>query len=252
MKKVKCVNNDVTSVVDKYAHDVGMLMVNEFTGLLKGLENPLKPILGSGNLKIPKTTAIFNMSSAKDCVSLAKGQCKACIVSELKELINVCYARKAEIQYPNVLPYRERQEKFWLSISAEEFALHFLRINAGKREKFDKIRFNEAGDFHDQEGLDKAEKVAKLLSKYGVKAYCYTSRDDLDFSKVKHLVVNQSLNGLKDHKQIEGLTNAFLMITKEEGADHKLWPKGYAKCPADCRLCDRCSVKGKKSFIIQH
>jgi hypothetical protein len=252
MAKTKSVKNDVQSVVDRYAYDYGMLMVNEFAGLLGEWENPLKPILGTGNLKIPKTTAIFNMSSAKDCVSLDKGLCKACVVNELKELINVCYARKAEVQYPAVLPYRDRQEKYWLDVSAEEFALHFLRINANKRIKFDKMRFNEAGDFHDQEGLDKADKVAKLLLKYGVTVYCYTSRDDLDFTKVKHLVVNRSLNGLKEFEPVEGLTNEFLMITKEEGEDFKKWPKGYAKCPADCRICDRCSVKGKKSFVIQH
>jgi len=252
MTKVKSVNSDVQSVVDKYAKDVGMLMVNEFASLLNEWDNPLKPLLGSGNLKIPTTTAIFNMSSAKDCVSLEKGLCKACIVSELKELINVCYARKAEVQYPKVLPYRNRQEKYWLEVTAEEFALSLLRINAGKRIKFDKLRFNESGDFHDQEGLEKADKVAKLLSKYGVTVYCYTSRDDLDYTNVKHLVVNRSLNGLKEHEPVKGLSNEFLMITKEEGEDWKKWPKGYAKCPSDCRICDRCSVKGKKSFIIQH
>ena len=221
---------------------------------ITGVNLPLKKLIRAGNIKIPRSTAIFNMSSATDCASLKLGKCKACILSkDLKTLKNVCYAMKAERSYrPMVLPYRRRQELFWKSVTAKDFVIQFLVLNAMKRKPFTMIRLNEAGDFHTQACLDKAEKIAELLDGHDIKVYCYTSRDDLDFSNRKYLKVNRSLNGLKDYEAVNGLTNEFLMITKEEGKDWKKWPKGYAKCPADCRVCDRCSIEGKKTFIIQH
>ena len=47
--------------------------------------NPLRKLMKGGNKKLPKTTAIFNMSSATDCVSLKKNLCKACVYSKGKE-----------------------------------------------------------------------------------------------------------------------------------------------------------------------
>jgi hypothetical protein len=240
-KRAALQGSDVLGIVDDYAHDIGMLMVNQFAKLLCDQPNPLKSLVQAGNLKIPKTTAIFNMSSAQDCASLALGLCKACELNELKELITVCYAMKAERQYPAVIPYRQRQERVWLEITAEEFVTCFLRINAVKRNKFTKLRVNEAGDFHTQECVSKLDQIAKILSKYGVVTYCYTARDDLDFSKVKSLVVNGS-SFMKD-----GIANEFRMI--QEGDER---PKGMAQCPADCRICDRCSIPGKSSYVYKH
>ena len=66
-----------------------------------------------GNSKIPKTTLIFNMGSSKDCQSRILGMCLCA---------DVCYARKSEKIYPNVLPYRKRQADFWLDNDAEDIA----------------------------------------------------------------------------------------------------------------------------------
>jgi hypothetical protein len=197
---------------------------------------PLRNLIKGGNFKLPKTTAIFNMSSTFECASLAKGMCQAIVEKKL-----VCYARKAEIQYPNVLPYRRRQEKFWKETDAIEFATQFLFINALKRKPFKIIRFNEAGDFHTQACVDKVEAIAKILAKYGVKTYLYTSRKDLDFSKVEHFVINAS--GF-EHKD---LTNDFRLVQNLEDV-----PKGYDVCEQDCTVCARCSVKGAKNVIVQH
>jgi hypothetical protein len=150
---------------------------------------PLRDLIKGGNKKLPKTTAIFNMSSTYECSSLKLGMCQAVIKEKGKNKL-VCYARKAEIQYPNVKPYRRRQEKFWKNTDATTWATQFLFLNALKRKPFDKVRFNEAGDFHTQECVDKVEEIAKILNKYGVKVYCYTARKDLDYSGVKHYVIN--------------------------------------------------------------
>jgi len=207
-------------------------------------DNPLKGLIASGNLKIPKSTAIFNMSSATECASLKLGICSAVIDGK-----NFCYAMKSERSYrPNVKPYRDRQRDYWLKVSAEEFVWHFMLIQSLKPEPYTKIRLNEAGDFHSQECVDKAERIAQLLHPYDVKVYCYTSRKDLDFSKrrTNFLVVNGS--GFSK----AGVQNEFSIVPKEVGNDPKQWPKGYAKCPMDCTVCDRCSKPNKKTFVTQH
>jgi hypothetical protein len=248
-KKAKVNVNEaqLLSQIESYTQGKGMEMVYTFVKILDQIvpeeELPLARLIQPGNIKIPRETAIFNMSSATDCASLLLGKCKAMVWSDkLQKMVTVCYALKSERDYrPNVLPYRRRQEKFWKDVTPESFVVQFLIINARKRVKFDKIRLNEAGDFHDQACIDKAEKIAKLLAKFGIKVYCYTSRDDLDYTKVRNLVVNAS--GF----QAPGLKNEFTMIEKDQP-----WPKGYAKCPADCTICDRCSIMGKKTFVIQH
>lgn len=198
---------------------------------------PLRRLLGKeGNKKIPNTTAIFNMSSAHDCPSKKLGLCKAAACGVK------CYAIKSEVaSRPLVQPYRERQRDFWLSTSAESFAVQFLLINALRRVTFNALRFNEAGDFHSQECLDKAEKIARILKPYGVTCYCYTSRDDLDYHRLEALKVSGS--GFKK----DGVVNVFQIIDREEDK-----PKGYGLCPQDCRACDRCLKAGLRTAIVKH
>ena len=206
---------------------------------LSGLFNkiPLRKLIGEGNLKVPRTTAIFNMASATDCPSLKRGLCMAYVDGK-----HVCYARKAEYSYhPGVLPYRRRQEKLWLNTSAEDFAAQFLIINTMKKNKFTAIRFNESGDFHSQDCVTKTERIARILSKYGIKSYLYTSRMDLDFRKCEKLVVNGS--GFLGR----GVTNTFQIVKQINNI-----PKGFRACVGDCRICSRCMNKGMKTVIKKH
>jgi len=196
----------------------------------------LSKLISKGNMKLPKTTAIFNMGAAHDCPSLNKRLCQAFIKGKC-----VCYAMKAEYSYrPNVLPYRRRQEKYWKQITAEEFVNQFLQINNRKRNPYQAIRLNEAGDFWSQSCVNKAEKIAKMLKPYGVKVYCYTARKDLNFSECKNIVIN----GSGFHKK--GIRGIFVMVT-----DVKDKPKGYGVCCGDCRVCKRCIV-GKNTVILKH
>jgi hypothetical protein len=199
----------------------------------------LDSLLSSGNRKLPNTTAIFNMGSATHCPSFHKGLCKALDPNGKV----VCYAMKAETPlYPEVLPYRLKQAKFWGKVTAEEFAWQFLCINALKELPYDKLRFNEASDFRTQACVDKAEKIAMYLKRGGIKTYIYTHRSDLDYTRTKHLVVN----GSNFHK--EGVPNTFYMV--EDVKRDK--PKGWSVCPMDCKVCDRCSKRGQKIVVPRH
>jgi len=199
--------------------------------------SPLNDLIcHEGNIKVPSTTAIFNCSSATDCPSMRKGLCKAAKMG-IK-----CYALKAEYAYrPYALPYRRRQELYWKNISAQNFASEFLLLNSLKLKPFNKIRLNESGDFHSQDCVDKAEKIASILSRFGIKVYCYTSRSDLSFANCKHLIVSGS--GF----QKKGISNQFSIVK-----DLKDKPKGFGICCGNCRICNRCSTRGLRTVVMAH
>lgn len=171
-----------------------------------------KTLFSLGNLKIPATTAIFNLGPATDCPSKKLGFCQLANTTR-------CYALKAERLYPQVIPYRKRQHKYWIESSAKEFTLNLLQLK--KYKKITHLRFNEACDFFEQSCVDKAEKIAVELLNYDIITYCYTARKDLNFSKCTALTVNGS--GFMVH-------NNFLVSSK----------KGVYNCKMNCRNCSLC------------
>ena len=200
---------------------------------------PLSKLLSSGNRKLPTSTAIFNMGSAHDCPSLKLGLCKA----YNPDGKHVCYAFKSETSmFKKVEPYRNRQKAFWLHVTAEEFASQFLLINSIKIVKWKALRINESGDFWGQSCITKMDRIATILKPYGITVYGYTSREDLDYSKVKNIILSGS--GFEK----EGICNVFTMVEDVK----KDRPKGYGVCCGDCRKCNRCMIRGKKTVNKRH
>ena len=196
----------------------------------------LGSLLKDGNIKLPKTTAIFNLSSAHNCPSMKLGLCKALLQGAK------CYALKAENKMrKGVEPYRNRQEAFWHKVTAKEFVSQFILINSTKVIPYTAIRFNEAGDFHNQSCVNKAEEIALLLRRFGIRCYCYTSRSDLDYSKCRNLIVSGS--GFVK----AGITNEFKIIGKKDKV-----PKGYGLCVGNCKICRRCLIRNLKTAIRKH
>ena len=200
---------------------------------------PLYKLLSSGNRKLPITTAIFNMSSAHDCPSFKLGLCRA-YNSKGK---HICYARKAETSmFKCVEPRRNKQQDFWLNCTAEDFVSQILLINSMKANPWTALRLNESGDFHSQACVDKAERIALLLKRHGIIVYGYTSRSDLSFVNCKNLIVSGS-----SFKK-EGIANIFLMVEDIK----KQRPKGFGVCCGNCRVCNRCQVRGLNTVVKQH
>jgi hypothetical protein len=199
--------------------------------------SPLTSLVSSGNHKLPRTTGIFNMGSATDCPSRRLGLCQAFANGKC-----ICYALKAEREYrPFTLPFRRRQEIYWKNTPAKKFATDFVTMNMLKVRPYNALRLNESGDFWSQECVGKAEKIARILKRYGITTYCYTARSDLDFSRCKRLVVSGS--GFCK----EGIKGEFLMVK-----DVKVQrPRGYGVCVSNCRTCSRCLV-GRKTVIAIH
>ena len=172
-------------------------------------------VFSFGNRKLPKNTAIFNMSPAFDCES---DRLNLCSVSA------ICYAKKAERMYKAVLLYRQRQKIFWLGCTPDEFVEAFIEAKKKKAIKY--LRLNESGDFITQVCLEKAVAVSNLLyNDHGIKTYCYTARSDLDFTVRGRLVVNGS--GFM-------VDNNFMV---QEDNSKLVTPL----CPADCKICSMCT-----------
>jgi len=115
----------------------------------------LSDYIQSGNTKISKTTAIFNMGSAHDCPNRETENCQV--------PWEACYAGKAERVYKQTLPYRRRQEYLWDCMTPELFADAFMALNARKRKPYDSLRVSEAGDFRSDADIVRMNRIAELI-----------------------------------------------------------------------------------------
>jgi len=180
----------------------------------------LKKLVTFGNGKLPKSTIIFNMSSATDCTSKRMGQCLCS---------SKCYAMKAERLYPQVLPYRNRQNEYWINTNAEQICKDFVALLSKKRSIPTLFRFNEAGDFISQDCIVKLSIIASFLyDNYKIVTYGYTARKDLDFSKCSFLV--------KGSGHDNGNNGQTMVLYKGQEK-----PTDFVKCPGDCKKCSLCS-----------
>ena len=208
-----------------------------------------------GNAKIGKDTLIFNMGSATECASKLNGLCDI-----------DCYAMKSERLYPEVLPYRKRQESYWLESDAIEIGediaevIHRKNNNPRVRNKIKYVRVNEAGDLHSIDCLHKLIAVAEMNP--SVVFYTYTHRSDLitdDTHKLlpKNLVINTSNFKRKNLNEFfadcevklprkKGKNN-YLLVRKELRSKHGL------ACIGDCSKCTLCKVShGKRIAVPLH
>lgn len=190
-------------------------------------------LVSFGNNKLPKSTMIFNLGAASDCPSRELGLCR---------VGKACYALQAELMYPHSLPYRRRQGAFWRINPAELIAQYFaFEISRKKKVKITEIRFNEAGDFSDQEDVDKLNKVTEMIwRKSGVRSYVYTARKDLDFSQIgEQLTINGS-GFMAD--------NEFRAISPSASTSEY-----DIICGGDCTKCSLCTKKsGLRIAVIAH
>ena len=177
-----------------------------------------------GNHKIGTDTIIFNMGATDNCPSKELGLC---------QVKDICYAKKAERQYKNVILYRKRQEQQWLNYSAEEIA-NGIKSSIGRR-NIKYFRVNESGDFYTQNCVEKLKKVAELSPELIV--YTYTARKDLNFENLpKNLIINGS--GFM-------ISNEFIPVKSFSG-DNK-------KCAGNCRNCNLCKIsKNNKIEMLIH
>jgi len=189
----------------------------------------VESLITRGNKKLDRDTAIFNMTTAHDCPSNARGLCP---------MRSICYALKAEVQYKSALKFREHQAELWDNVSVEDFANTVFNIGQKGKLPIKYLRFNEAGDFRHQADVDKVVAISKEIAKLygdldihgvGVRVYMYTHGKDLDYTEAiatNNLTVNGS--GFMLNNNFDAIND----ITELGEGD---W-----LCNGDCRLCDAC------------
>jgi len=200
----------------------------------------LQDYISFGNNKIADTVGIFNFNSAHDCPNRETENCQVPWES--------CYAGRAERNYPQSLPYRRRQEYLWDSIDPETFAKAFIKVldrkiqygNGESYQQYD-LRFSEAGDFRHNSDIIRADKVAEILSEYGISVYTYSASNYLDWSLAQHFTVNASneLSEYGDRRYMaftDELPDEYVWCPHDKQKLEGVDPDDAIKC-GDCRLC---------------
>lgn len=219
--------------------------------------------ISRGNSKLGNDTLIFNMGSGTNCPSRKLGHCK---------LGNKCYALKAERLYPQCLPSRDRQEAYWLGNSIIRIIEDFGRLLTTKKTRVDGklvklesaikwLRFNEAGDFHSQECVEKLDQLSVYLELvHGIRTYGYSARKDLDFSDVNFAVKSSGhFNGNNGRTiakpKAELLADSMIKAGYEQGHPVAVSIqednyKMYTICPMDCKKCDACKTADGVNIVF--
>jgi len=182
------------------------------------------------------------MGPAKTCPSLKRGLCQAMYDGKC-----VCYARRAEQFYPQVMPYRQRQYHFWKKCVDRWDILGFVEqmTSTRKLSSIKHLRLNESGDFENQNELEFAMSVASMLfHEYGIVTYGYTARRDLDYTAADFGYFRFRGSGF----QKRGLLGSFTFV--ERGTDI---PSHRFVCKGDCRVCSLClNTNIRDIYVSEH
>ena len=180
-----------------------------------------------GNKKIGKDTIIINIHTGTRCPAM--DQCL---------LRSVCYAWSNERLRPVVLRYRERQEKLWEEKDTGFFIDELRRM---KKQSIKYIRFQESGDFANQNDAYRMAQIADGLKDI-YRCYTYTNRFDLDYTGLtENLVITGS------YFMVNNMFVPLKTAVYDEIMDKN--PKAI-HCPGDCRGCMLCKTGGNK--VIYH
>jgi hypothetical protein len=165
------------------------------------------------------------------------------------------------MQYPAVLPCRNKQQLYWLKNDAETIAADIIEILTKTRRKNAKtgkmealyhsikyLRMNESGDFWSQKCITKLSKIAeRLMSCYGISTYTYTAREDLYFKDASFNVKGSSNdagnNGMTIAREIHPTMNTYSECMKGQ-------MRYFHKCPGDCKTCDLCKVSNGLNIVF--
>lgn len=190
--------------------------------------------LSLGNLKLPKSTAIFNLPAVKTCLNCA-------------DCSKFCYALSNQKRFPSCNYSREKN----LSISKDKnFVSKFN--NALKRSKAKTVRYHEAGDVYSAKYLLSLVKIANDNPQ--VYFYMYTKSTKLNYKNVPaNFRVIDSTNKAKN------LKNKAAVLTKENFKNAKKTIQSQYRrfflCQGDCKKCNYCfnpKTKKVKVLFLEH
>ena len=190
-------------------------------------------VFSYGNKKLPASTMIFNLTTAKNCPS------KLCKVAEF------CYAKKGENRFIEVFLRNLRNKLMLENISLKDFLkLLELYIEYAPM-KVKNIRLSEEGDFMSLKYVKIANDIAgHIKAKYGITTTIYTAKP-YDFAPFKNLIVNASIPQIKNPTRYffakkEDELKKLGVNLKGKGIQYNDKVGHYFVCPCECRLCGFC------------
>ena len=188
-----------------------------------------RPYITFGNKKLPKTTAIYNISCWFLCPGRLQGYC---------ELSKVCYAKCREVM-GSVNSSRLNNYLFWKTNDAEtiaEFIIYSIKIEQLKDNQANLLRFNEVGEIEDQQELEKMVKISNIVyMKTGVKSYTYTHNRNLNFNIDRPNLTICGSGFMVD--------NCFTVVKPEDYQEY-VDTHNTIECPQNCEYCGSiCSKK---------
>ena len=187
------------------------------------------PYIAFGNMKLPKTTAIYNTG----CWFLCPGRLEGCC-----ELHQECYAKKREVM-GSVIKSRLNNYYFWKSNDAETIAMfivYSIKAEQLKGNQVNLLRFNEVGEIENEEDLLKMIDVSNIVyMKTGIKSYTYTHNRNLNYDIIRPNLTICGSGFMVDNK---------FTVVKPEDYREYVDSHNCVECPQKCELCGSiCSKK---------
>lgn len=198
-----------------------------------------------GNKKLPQTTMILNLSSAKHCPSALLGLCHC---------VGVCYAKKGEGIYKNYERKNQRIRNWLLRATEDEIFETLYDWSKLNTIKTTHLRLNEPGDFHNQKEVDMWSRLAVRFENVGIKVFAWSSRADLDFSNVNFAMQGSRLDMLDNCKRVYYCVDKerFSQLVNEYGKDSRD-KVAFCQCSFDkkgtCQGCNLCTDRDFKGVI---
>jgi len=192
--------------------------------------------LSKGNEKLDKSILIWSLPAIETCPN-----CKDCKDS--------CYARKAEIQYPDVLPCRTRNYQESLKESFVSDMIHKIQkmIKSARKHYVRFVRIHESGDFYSKEYAEKWVEIARNMPE--ITFYGYTKApENIPDNLPENMNIVESV--MPDGRVNFGEKQEVIEMAKRWGAT--ICPYGKAKKAFTCGIeCNACTRKRRVVFI-QH
>lgn len=203
------------------------------------VNNSIMPVK-IGNEKIGDDTIIINTNHALNCYCSKKGYCN---------MKKDCYAKKSSNTYINSCLYNLAAEINFKKLSAKKIISDIEEVIKSADSDIKFIRFNEAGDFINNDLFKKANKIATyFMKKYDIISYTYTHNKELeryinDIAN-SNIVLNYSYN-VKTSLDVKKC----IVINKSEIYNY-INDNNYVICGGVCSNCSYCKNKKDNRIII--
>lgn len=205
--------------------------------------------LSEGNRKLKSDDNSFFLIWNLPAVTTCPGRTAECE--------RLCYARKAERQYPAVLPSRERNLEASKRDDFVQGMTEAIRKEVNRKKNSGKqcfFRIHESGDFYSTEYFQKWQDIADALPEVIFLAYTKSIQQVQDYIRyIPNLKIRFSL-WADTNPQDARLANAlglpvYTAYTAEEAATKGRFS---AHCIGDCQKCKLCYVSDLDIWVGIH